>query len=85
MYEDWVQNGKRVSLKEPKVIMTKNKISDFWKEVQALASNHYSLEQAQVIKNSDGGKRYTAERFQDAFSQSKNPVLNQLEAQGSRA
>lgn len=80
MYEGWRKNGKRVALKEPKVIMTTDSTSDFWKEVQAFATNHYSLEKAQVVTNSDGGKGYTAEKFQEAFSQSRYPVLNQLDA-----
>lgn len=80
MYEGWEKNGKRVALKEPKVIMTTDSTPDFWKEVQAFAANHYSLEQAQVVTNSDGGKGYTPEKFQEAFSQSQYPVLNQLDA-----
>src|SRR5699024_152626 len=42
-------------------------------------ANHYSLENTQVVTNSDGGAGYTAEKFQEAFSQSKYPVLNQLD------
>jgi hypothetical protein len=80
MYEGWEENGKRVALKEPKVIMTTDSTPDFWKEVQALAANHYSLEDAQVVTNSDGGNGYTPEKFQEAFSQSKYPVLNQLDS-----
>src|SRR5699024_3660444 len=40
----------------------------------------YSLENTRVITNSDGGNGYTAEKFQTVFSQSKYPVLNQLDA-----
>ncbi|WP_186313275.1 UPF0236 family transposase-like protein, partial [Staphylococcus epidermidis] len=54
--------------------------NDFWKEVQAYTANHYSLENTQVVTNSDGGPGYTAERFQEAFSQSSYPVLNQLDS-----
>lgn len=79
IYEGWDTNGKRVSLREPKVIMTTQSIPDFWKEVQAITSSHYSLENTQVITNSDGGKGYTAEKFQEAFSQSVHPVINQLD------
>jgi len=53
---------------------------DFWKEVQADAAHHYSLENTQVVTNSDGGQGYTAEKFQEAFSQSRYPVLNQLDS-----
>lgn len=80
MYEGWEKNGKRVSLKEPIVIMTTQTTDAFWEETQAMAANRYALEDAQVITNSDGGQGYTAEKFQTAFSQSKHPVLNQLDA-----
>lgn len=80
MYEGWKKNGKRVSLKEPTVIMTTKSIDAFWEEVQTMAANRYTLENTQVITNSDGGPGYTAERFQTAFSQSNKPVLNQLDA-----
>lgn len=60
--------------------MTTQPTGDFWKEVQAFASHQYSLEKTQVVTNSDGGAGYTAEKFQDAFSQSSYPVLNQLDA-----
>lgn len=33
-----------------------------------------------MVTNSDGGAGYTAEKFQEAFSQSNYPVLNQLDA-----
>ncbi|AKN52466.1 hypothetical protein AB434_0061 [Heyndrickxia coagulans] len=79
LYEGWETNGKRVSLRQPTVIMTTEDIQTFWDEVQATAANTYSLEKAQVITNSDGGAGYTAERFQTAFSQSEFPVLNQLD------
>ncbi len=80
IYEGWDKNGKRVSLKEPKAIMTTHPTDVFWKEVQAFAANRYSLEGTQIITNSDGGKGYTAEKFQEAFSQSRYPVLNQLDS-----
>ncbi|WP_035028552.1 ISLre2 family transposase [Carnobacterium mobile] len=80
LYEGWNKNGKRVSLKEPKAIMTTKKTAGFWAEVQAFTANHYALQQAQVITNSDGGQGYTADRFQEAFSQSNYPVLNQLDS-----
>ncbi|MCI3028558.1 ISLre2 family transposase [Desemzia sp. C1] len=80
LYEGWEKNGKRVSLKEPKVIMTTKKSAGFWSEVQAFTANRYALQQSQVITNSDGGQGYTAEKFQEAFSQSAFPVLNQLDA-----
>jgi len=79
LYEGWENNGKRVSLRQPTVIMTTEPIQTFWDEVQAVAANTYSLEKARVITNSDGGLGYTAERFQTAFSQSEFPVLNQLD------
>ncbi|RCT51708.1 ISLre2 family transposase, partial [Bacilli bacterium] len=80
IHEGWIKNGKRVSLKNPQVIMTTKPTNDFWKEVQAFTASHYSLENTQVVTNSDGGPGYTAERFQEAFSQSSYPVLNQLDS-----
>ncbi|MFD1347551.1 ISLre2 family transposase, partial [Oceanobacillus caeni] len=80
IHEGWSKNGKRISLKNPQVIMTTKPTNDFWKEVQAYTANHYSLENTQVVTNSDGGPGYTAERFQEAFSQSSYPVLNQLDS-----
>ena len=79
-YEGWEKNGERVSLKAPKTILTTQSISKFWEEVQTLTAFEYSLENTRVITNSDGGNGYTAEKFQTAFSQSKYPVLNQLDA-----
>lgn len=79
LYEGWDKNGKRVSLRNPKVIMTTQPTADFWKEVQAITTNQYSLEKTQVITNSDGGLGYTAEKFQEVFSQSSYLVLNQLD------
>lgn len=79
VHEGWDKNGRRVSLREPKVIMTTKPTTEFWKEVQAFTAHHYSLENTQVVTNSDGGAGYTAEKFQEAFSQSKYPVLNQLD------
>ena len=80
IYEGWEKNGDRVSLVSPKVIMTTEPRDQFWKEVQAFTAHEYSLEKTQVVTNSDGGAGYTAERFQEAFSQSEYPVLNQLDA-----
>lgn len=80
IYEGWDRNGKRVSLRNPMAIMTTRPTVDFWKEVQSLTAHRYSLEKTQVVTNSDGGKGYTAEKFQEAFSQSGYPVLNQLDA-----
>jgi len=80
IYEGWDINGKRVSLKEPTVIMTPKPTSVFWDEVQAITAHKYSLERTQIATNSDGGKGYTADKFQTAFSQSENKVLNQLDA-----
>lgn len=79
LYEGWDKNGKRVSLRHPKVIMTTQPTADFWKEVQAFTANQYSLENTQVVTNSDGGAGYTADKFQEAFSQSNYPVVNQLD------
>jgi len=80
LYEGWDKNGKRVSLRNPTAIMTTQPTADFWSEVQASAAHYYSLEKTQVVTNSDGGAGYTAEKFQEAFSQSEYPVLNQLDA-----
>ncbi len=79
LYEGWNKNGNRVSLRNPTVIMTTKSIDDFWKEVQTIAAHEYSLENTQVVSNSDGGSGYSAERFQEAFSQSNFPVLHQLD------
>src|SRR5699024_10809099 len=65
--------------RDQKVIMTTKPTSEFWKEVQAFNANHYSLENTHVVTNSDGVAGYTAEKFQEAFYQSKYPVLNQLD------
>ncbi|PZD83528.1 ISLre2 family transposase, partial [Bacilli bacterium] len=43
IHEGWIKNGKRVSLKNPQVIMTTKPTNDFWKEVQAFTASHYSL------------------------------------------
>jgi len=80
MYEGWDKNGKRVSLRNPKYIMTTQPAEGFWQEFQASAAHHYSLENTQVVGNGDGGTGYGAEKFQEAFSQSNQPVLVQLDA-----
>src|SRR5699024_527763 len=79
-YEGWKKNGSRVSLINPQVVMTTKPIDDFWKEVQTTAAHEYSLEKTQIVSNSDGGNGYSAERFQEAFSQSELPLLHQLYA-----
>ncbi len=79
MYEGWDKNGKRVSLKNPKVIMTTKSADEFWKEVQTIGAHEYSLENTQVVSNSDGGANYSAERFQEAFSQSRFTHVHQLD------
>lgn len=79
-YEGWAKNGKRVSLIKPRIILTTQSSSKFWSEVQSLTAKNYTLENTRIITNSDGGKGYSAEKFQEAFSQSKYPVLNQLDA-----
>lgn len=78
-YEGWSKNGERVSLENPHVILTTQGVNEFWKEVQAHSAFKYSLENTQIITNSDGGRGYSAERFQEAFSQSNYAVLNQLD------
>src|SRR5699024_10600262 len=80
IYEGWDKNGERVSLRNPKVIMTTKSIDYFWDEVQAFSAHNYSLEDTQVVSNSDGGSGYAAEKFQQAFSQSRFPILHQLDA-----
>jgi len=79
IYEGWEKNGNRVSLKGREVIMTTKSSNAFWTEVQAMAASRYSLEKAQVVTNSDGGAGYTAEKFREAFAQSENPVIHQLD------
>lgn len=79
VHEGWNKNGKRISLREPKVILTMQPAVEFWGEVQAFTAHHYSLEKTQIVSNSDGGAGYTAEKFQEAFAQSSYPVLNQLD------
>lgn len=78
-HEGWDKNGERVSLRNQRVIMTTQPSDVFWEEVQALTAHEYSLEQTQVITNSDGGPGYGAEKFKEAFSQSQYLVLNQLD------
>jgi len=80
IYEGWDKNGDRVSLQNPKVIMTTKATDDFWKEVQTVAAHEYSLEETQVVSNSDGGSGYSAEKFQEAFSQARFPLIHQLDA-----
>jgi len=80
LYEGWDKNGKRVSLRNPKVLMTTKATDDFWKEVQTVSAHEYSLEETQVVSNSDGGPGYSAEKFKQAFSQSCFPILHQLDA-----
>lgn len=79
-YEGWEKNGERVSLRHPKVIMTTQPMDPFWNEVQTFTAHQYTLDHTQVVTNSDGGAGYTANKFQEAFSQSAYPVLNQLDA-----
>src|SRR5699024_1213331 len=71
---------KRVSLRHPKVIMTTQPMDDFWNEFQIFAAHHYTLDHTQIVTNSDGGAGYTADKFQEAFSQSHYQVLNQLDS-----
>src|SRR5690625_1197031 len=80
LYEGWNLNGKRVSLENQTVIMTTQPIDQFWAEIQTVAAHRYSLENTQIVSNSDGGAGYAAERFQSAFSQSRFPILHQLDA-----
>lgn len=80
MYEGWEANGKRVALKDRKVLMTTKEMDSFWAEVQAFAANEYSLEHTQIVTNSDGGAGYAVERFKEAFSQTNLPILHQLDA-----
>lgn len=79
MYEGWEKNGKRVALKDRKVFMTTQPIDDFWAKVQAFAANEYDLCHTQIITNSDGGAGYSGEKFKEAFSQTDQPILHQLD------
>lgn len=79
MYEGWSKNGKRVSLKRPKVIMTTKSIDEFWEEMKAFSANEYALQNTQVVSNSDGGAGYSSERFKEVYSQSNYPLLHQLD------
>src|SRR5699024_2556165 len=54
-------------------------VNEFRKEVQASSTSKYSLEGTQDVTKSDGGSGYAAERYQEAFSQSKYPDLNQID------
>ncbi len=56
--------------------MSTQSIDTFWKEVQTIAVNEYSLEETQVVSNSDGGPGYSVERFREAFSQPVHSVLH---------
>lgn len=53
IYEGWDTNEKRVSLRNPKVIMTTKATDGFWQEVQTFAAHEYSLEDTQVVSNKD--------------------------------
>ena len=66
-YEGWEKNGKRVALKQSKMILTTRSISKFWEEVQTLTAQNYSLENTKVITNSDGGAGYTAEKISNSL------------------
>src|SRR5690625_7157758 len=79
MYEGWRKNGKRVYLKNPKVIMTTKSVDEFWEEMKAFAANEYALEDTQVVSNSDGGAGYSADRVKEVFAQSTSPLLHQLD------
>jgi len=48
--------------------------------VQAFTANEYSLENTQIISNSDGGAGYSCERFKEAFSQASRPLVHQLDS-----
>lgn len=78
-YEGWDTNGTRVTLRRSKVLLTTRSTDTFWSQVQAVTAHRYSLENTQVVTNSDGGAGYTEVRFQEAFSQSCYKVLNQLD------
>lgn len=80
LYEGWDKNSVRVSLRNPTVIMSTQSIDSFWKEVQTIVAHKYSLEETQIVSNSDGGPGYSVERFKEAFSQSNHSVLHQLDA-----
>src|SRR5690625_6109333 len=45
MYEGWHKNGDRISLKQPKLILTTKPIDQFWREIQALSACEYNLKQ----------------------------------------
>src|SRR5699024_5465367 len=78
-YEGWAKNGERVSLVNPRVMLTTQGVNDFWTEVQASTTFKYSLENTQIITNSDGGPGYAAGRVEGACSQSYHCDLNQLD------
>src|SRR5699024_11580348 len=42
-YEGWSKNGKSVSLINPQVMLTKQSVNEFWKEIQEISTNKYSL------------------------------------------
>src|SRR5699024_12684774 len=63
----------------PQVMLTTQDVNEFRKEVQASSTSNAALDGTQVVTNSDGGSGYATERFQEAFSHSKYPVLNQLD------
>src|SRR5690625_25959 len=80
MYEGWHKNGDRISLKQPKLILTTKPIDQFWREIQALSACEYNLKQTQIVSNSDGDSKYSYERFKEAYSQSERPLIHQLDA-----
>src|SRR5690625_6917566 len=82
MYEGWSKNGKRVSLKRPKVIMTTKSIDEFWEEMKAFSANEYALQNTQVVSNSDGGAGYSSERFKEVYSQRSEEHTSELQSRG---
>src|SRR5690625_7876181 len=80
MYEGWHKIGDRISLKQPKLILTTKPIDQFCREIQALAACEYNLNQTQIVSNSDGDSKYSYERFKEAYSQSERPLIHQLDA-----
>src|SRR5699024_4841213 len=78
--EGWKKNTSSESLVNPKVVMTTKHIDNVSNEGKTTAAHENSLEKTQIVSNSDGGNGYSAERFQEAFSQSELPLLHQLDA-----
>src|SRR5690625_2374730 len=69
MYEGWLKSGKRVSLKNPKVIMTTKSVDEFWVEMKDFSANEYDIEDTEVLSNSAVSAGDAAYGYSDNLAQ----------------